>query len=334
MALPHREWLDSAFTWVRSRIGDTGEPGSPVGAVSSLPDEPEVPSTEPLQVEPGAVIAGLRIDRHLARGGSGALLFVATDLATGTRYAVKAFDLSRMLPGADEVRARFLHECRVAASLRHSDIVHVYRTGEERGLAFLVMELLSGSNLARYTRPDRLLPEPVVLRVGARIAGALAHAHAHGVIHRDIKPANVMFDATRDRVTITDFGIASLVHAEHQRGKALFGSPATMAPEQLTDALVDRRADVYALGVVLFQLLAGRLPYSATTVAQLQESIVHGKAMRLADVRADLPPQLCHLVDRMLEKTRSRRPDNADHVAHALGNLAARLSASTAKSSC
>jgi serine/threonine protein kinase len=322
MASRHPEWLDSAFTWVRSRVGDAAD--STLLAPNATP--PESP-TEPLTLEPGAVIAGLRLDRLMASGASGAQLFVAIDPATGQTYAVKAFDLTAMPPGPDDPCKRFLHECRVAASLRHADIVRVYRIGEERGQAFLVMELLSGSNLSRYTKPARLLPEPMVLRIAARIAGALAYAHAHGVIHRDIKPANVMFDAKRDRVTITDFGIASLAHAEHPRGRKapVIGSPASMAPEQLTDGIVDGRADLYALGVLLYQMLAGRLPHEARTIPQLAEAIIHGRVRRLAEVRPDLPSDLAQLVARLLDKNPSRRPDNADRVAQALLAMAGRL---------
>ncbi len=320
----HREWLDSAFTWVRSRISDAGEPGAAV--------EPALPDLqpEPQALGPGVMLGGLRLDRCMTGGGSGAQLFAAVDPASAQTFAVKVFDLSAIHRGADEARKRFLHECGVAASLRHPDIVQVFRNGEEDGRAFLVMELLSGSNLTRYTKPSRLLPEPEVLRVGSRIAGALAYAHAHGVIHRDIKPANVMFDSRRNRVTITDFGIASLAHADHRPGRksAVVGSPASMAPEQLTDGLIDGRADLYALGLLLYQMLAGRLPYEARTIPQLVDAIVHGRMQRLEQHRPDLPSQLCQLVDRLLDKLPSRRPDNADRVAQALLALSTRLATS------
>ncbi len=329
MASRHPDWLDSAFTWVRSRVSDVSDSGllvSPAHTPAVTPAPIDNPGP-PRALGPGETIAGLRIDRHMASGASGAQLFAAVDPVTAQTYAVKAFDLTTMLPGASDARKRFLHECQVAASLRHPDIVRVYRIGEERGQAYLVMELLSGSNLSRYTKPARLLPEPMVLRISARIAGALAYAHAHGVIHRDIKPANVMFDARRDRVTITDFGIASLAHAEHPRGRKapVIGSPASMAPEQLTDGLVDGRSDLYSLGVLVYQMLAGRLPHEARTIPQLADAIVHGRVRRLVDARPDLPPDLSQLVDRLLDKAPSRRPDSADRVAQALLAMAGRL---------
>jgi serine/threonine-protein kinase len=326
MTSMHREWLDSAFTWVRSRIADPGaDPG--VAAAEVPPDPAPAVEVDPPVLGPGATLAGLRIERRIAEGASGAQLFAAVAPIGGQTFAMKVFDLKALPSGADEAHKRFVHECGVAASLQHPDIVRVYGSGEEAGRAYLVMELLTGSNLTRYTKPPRLLPEPEVLRIGARVAGALAYAHAHGVIHRDIKPANVMFDAGRNRVTITDFGIASLAHADHRPGqrRAVIGSPASMAPEQLTDGQVDGRADLYALGLLLYQMLTGRLPYDAKTIPQLTDAIVHGRITRLADRRGDLPVQLYRLVDRLLDKLPSRRPDNADRVAQALQALSTRL---------
>lgn len=247
------------------------------------------------------------------------MVYVGIDPCTQDAFAIKTFALAQALDvSLDDARHRFRRESRIAASLRHPDIVRVHAAGEEAGHAYLVMELLSGRNLARYTQAAQLLPEPVVLEIGARVAGALAYAHAHGVIHRDIKPANVMLDLTRHRVTLMDFGIATLADLEHQRGASVFGSPATMAPEQLIDAPVDARADLYALGVVMFQMLTGRLPFQGRTVERLAEAIVHEPALRLGTLRPDLPPSLGMLIDGLLEKSPARRPSNGDLVVRAL----------------
>ncbi len=330
-----RAWLDSAASWVRSRIMADGSAEDDSLAVDTRPTS-STAENSPAHIEPlhcGEMIGGLRLERLLTPGGSGAQVFVASEPKSGQGFAVKVFALSAVKstglgPTDHEIeaaRSRFLRESSIAASLKHRDIVRVLNAGEERGHGYLVMDLLEGSNLIRYTRPDRLLPEPVALGIVARVASALAYAHAHGVIHRDIKPANVMVDLPRDRVTITDFGIASLAHTEHQRGDAVVGTPATMAPEQLLDAPVDGRADLYAVGVLLFQLLTGRLPFEGETIKDLAHAVVHDRPLRIADCRPELPSELSNLVAGLLEKAPRRRPGDGDMVARALLALSRRL---------
>jgi eukaryotic-like serine/threonine-protein kinase len=342
MSPPRRRWSASAIDWWHNLRGtgrripwrhsilglDTAPSQLPAAGQSgrfnqwpmSVHDTIQPPSQD--QLLRGSMLGGLRIERRLARGGSGALLYLAFDPSTHEPFALKTFALALSLEGSREAaREHFMRESRLVASLRHPDIVRVHAAGEEAGHAYLVMELLPGSDLARYTRAHRLLPEPVVLDIVARVAAALGYAHAQGVLHRDVKPANVMVDFAADRVTITDFGVASLAQTEHQRGAALVGSPATMAPEQLTDSPVDARADLYAVGVMLFQLLTARLPYHGHTVEQLVDAIVNDPPMKLASLRPDLPAALSEYVDLLLHKLPERRPRTGEDVAATLRSM-------------
>lgn len=286
---------------------------------------------------PGQHFAGCRVIRPLARGAAG-VLYAALDLAHGEGRALKVM---APLPGlgaqdAGEAAQRFAREAGAAARLQHPDIVRVHAAGTEGGLSWLLMDLLGGCDLERYTRAPRLLPEPVVLRVAARIAGALGHAHAQGVVHRDLKPANVMVDWAADRVTLTDFGLARLADAEATRTGLVLGSPSYMAPELLAGQGADARSDLYALGVLLFQLLTGTLPFDAPTLGELLRQVAGTPApdLRQRWPGAAAPPAgesaaamaaVAALVAQLLDKQPARRPADATALAAALAAAAARL---------
>ncbi|MED5620682.1 serine/threonine-protein kinase [Ideonella sp. BN130291] len=274
-------------------------------------------------LRPAPLLAGYRVERLIARGAQG-MLYAATDPRTGAVVAIKTLPLATEYEGADleQARKRFFQEADSAASLRHPDIVTVYGSGEASGEGFIVMELLAGCDLTRYTRPARLLPEPVVLRIGARVAEALAFSHAAGVVHRDIKPANVMVDLPRHQVKVTDFGIARVSDSARSRSGVMLGTPAFMAPEQLAGGAIDGRADLYALGVMLFQLLTGRLPYEAQSMGQLLLRIARGTPSHLSELRPGLPLALGELMDRLLQRQPAQRPRDGGEVAAELRQIA------------
>jgi serine/threonine-protein kinase len=274
-------------------------------------------------LRPGDTCAGYRIERVIARGGGGAL-YAAIDPRNDGAVALKVVPL-----GSDEqtdprdARARFLREASAASLLRHPDIVKLYGADEWQGAGFIVMELLPGCDLTRYTRPARLLPEPVVLRIGARMADALAYAHGLGIVHRDVKPSNVMVDLPTHQVKLTDFGIARLDEGVRTRSGQMIGTPAFMAPEQLIGSRIDGRADLYGLGVMLFQLLSGRLPYEGDSMGQLLARIARGEANSLGALRPDLPPALLELVSALLSKPAEARPSDGREVASVLRGIEA-----------
>jgi serine/threonine-protein kinase len=240
--------------------------------------------------------------------------------------ALKVFTPPAGLPHAEQrgARERFVQEAQALRRLSHPAIVGIHAAGVDGDLCYLAMTLLPGHDLRRHTRPARLLPEPLVLGLGAEVADALAHAHARGVVHRDVKPANLMFDPSRRRVWLTDFGTARAADAEPTRTGLLLGTPAFMAPELLAGATADAACDVYALGATLFQLLTARLPHECESMGQLLHSIRNGTAVGLRDLRPDLPVTLDAAVGSALRLDRGSRP-SAAALAAALRAAAAEL---------
>jgi eukaryotic-like serine/threonine-protein kinase len=260
-----------------------------------------------------------RVLRVLGQGTMGAV-HLAIDEASGDAVALKVMALTGHAAGAerDEARARFLAEAEPMRRLQHPDIVTLLATGEQGGTGWLAMELVHGVDLGRYTRPARLLPEPVVLRLAERVARALHHAHRAGVVHRDVKPANIMIDWATDQLKLADFGMARLADAERTRTGLVLGSPAYMAPEQLAGDAPTPASDLYALGVTLFQLLTGRLPFDDSSLGELLRSVAFDPAPDLCTQRPGLPPALAAVVAGLLSKRPTDRPADAEALADTL----------------
>jgi eukaryotic-like serine/threonine-protein kinase len=253
-----------------------------------------------------------RVLRTLGQGSMG-VVYLAAEEGSGAAVALKVIDLAAAggSVAPSEARARFLAEAEPMRRLQHPDIVALHAAGEEAGHGWLAMELISGTSLERYTRPARLLPEAVVLGVGARIARALHHAHGAGVVHRDVKPSNVMVDWARGQLKLADFGLARLADAERTRTGLVLGSPAYMAPEQLAGGPATPAGDLYALGVVLFQLLAGRLPHDEASLGELLRQVASVPAPDLRRIRPTLPAAVAAAVAALLAKRPADRPADA-----------------------
>lgn len=275
---------------------------------------------------PGVMIGGYPLVRTFAHGALGEL-HLATDPDSGSPVAIKTVRLH----GGELTRERFLRESNAVARLRHPAIVRCHTAGVEGqgegATGWIAMEWVAGSDLSRYVTPARLLPEPLVLELAAQAAEALGYAHAQGVVHRDIKPANLLFNPGRGQLKIADFGCAHLSDAERSRSGVLAGTPVYMAPEQLTGAGVDGRCDLYALGVVLYELLSGHLPFEAASMGELLTAIAKEPAPPLAALRPDLPAALTALVDRLLAKQPEARRAEGQAVAQELRQIARSLDA-------
>ena len=263
------------------------------------------------------------VERLLGRGATGAVL-LGREAGTGRRVAIKTLSLSGGSSGDEltEARQRFMREALAARRLQHPDIVALYEAGEDHGLAYIAMEYVAGHDLQRHTVAGDLLPMPVVVHIGARVAHALAHAHTQGVVHRDIKPANVLVDLAAGVVKVTDFGIAHIADACLTRTGLVLGTPAYMAPEQLSGQRVDGRTDLYALGVTLFQLLTGALPHHAESPARLMYSIVNDVVPDVRTLRPEVPPALAGVLAQALAKPPEARHADAAQLAAALNDIA------------
>jgi serine/threonine protein kinase len=244
----------------------------------------------------------------------------ATDELLGRKVAVKILTLDEdAAPGVTE---RFRREARLAASVNHPNIVTVFDTGVDGSTAFLVMELLSGPTLAQKLVQSGPLRVREAMEVAEQVCAALAGAHAAGVVHRDIKPSNIAYASDRS-VKVLDFGIARLLEAttgqtELTRTATVIGTAAYLSPEQAGGDPVSARTDLYALGCVLFAMLAGDPPFRGDTAVAVCSQHLHVEAPRLADRRPSVPPALDALVAELLRKDPATRPLDAESVRHRL----------------
>jgi serine/threonine protein kinase len=259
-------------------------------------------------------IARYEILRELGRGGM-AVVYLAHDPNFQREVAIKV--LPREAMHDSTLYQRFQREARTIASLDHPAIVPVYDFGEEDGQPFLVMRYLSGGSLAARIKQGPL-PVSEAAKVLLRIGGALDAAHAKGIVHRDLKPANILFDQHGDAY-LSDFGIAQLSEATSPlTGSAILGTPAYMSPEQIRgEGKVDGRADIYALGIVLFEMLTGKTPFTAATPAQVMMMHLANPTPRLPEGRTGLPKEINSVLVRALAKDPELRIPKASE----LGNL-------------
>ncbi|MEI2719987.1 MAG: serine/threonine-protein kinase [Gemmatimonadales bacterium] len=242
----------------------------------------------------------------LGIGGFGAV-FRAHDPVLRRDVAIKVLDPVGGL--STEARDRFLQEARVVATVEHPHIVPLYAAEVRDGLLCLTMRMVPGRSLA-----DRLAAEPRLepgeaLRVAHEVAQALAAAHARGVVHRDVKPENILLDADGHAI-VTDFGISLVTGRESERTPGMaIGTPQYLSPEQALGEEVDGRADVYSLGVALYEMLAGRLPFTATTTAGILAKQILETPPALGTLRPELPTALVAAVEHAMAKAPSARPD-------------------------
>ncbi len=258
--------------------------------------------------------------QHVIARNDRATIYRATEKSTGLLVALKTVRIGAGV-GTDRGlwRERFLREAAAAARLKHENIVRVQAggvQGEGDALTgWLAMEWINGTDMSRYATSARLLPEGVVLAIAGRVALALDFAHRSGIVHRDIKPSNVLFDPTTGTVKVTDFGSARVADTAATRSGLIMGTPAYMAPEQLAGADATPQCDLYALGVMLFELLVGHRPFQADSMGDLLARIAHQTPPHLRTLRPELPPLLDQIVARLLAKTPELRQASGRQVA-------------------
>jgi serine/threonine protein kinase len=263
-------------------------------------------------------IAGYRILRLLGRGGMGIVL-LAEDLQLGRKVALKL--LKPELATLPSARDRFFREARAMASVKHDHICMIHQVGEDRGVVFLSMEYLEGEDLDDVVGREHLLPLQEVIRIVREITLGLSCLHQNGIIHRDIKPANIWIEKYSGRVKLMDFGLArggSLGAAGLTQEGTLIGTPAFMAPEQVESETIDHRADLFSLGCVLYFLLTEKTPFAGDTSVDILYSLLHQEPEAIEEVRSGLPRRLVQLVNRLLSKDPSKRPEDSYAVLDAL----------------
>jgi serine/threonine-protein kinase len=268
-----------------------------------------------------AAVAGrYALGRELGRGGMGVVV-LAQDLALDRPVAIKILPASRAIDPT--FRARFLREARLAARLAHPHVVPIHAVEDHGAVVFFVMGYVDGETLAARLARVGALPPREVTRVVQEVAWALAYAHGRGVVHRDIKPENILLETGSGRAVVADFGIARADGAAPsatltQDGVAL-GTAAYMSPEQAAGEKVDGRSDLYALGVVAFQALTGRLPFVASTAAAVLAMQLTRPSPPVASLRPGLPAALAAAVDRSLAKSPAARFASGEAMAEAFG---------------
>jgi eukaryotic-like serine/threonine-protein kinase len=288
--------------WWTGQVPPASTPGTPSAAVSDGGGQ--------------ADWAGrFRLDHRVGRGAAGEV-WAAWDRKTGRQVALKLWHG----PGPDtQARARFDEEVRLRRRLAHDDIQALLDAGQSVGRPWMALQWVEGEDLGRFATPAGRLSPAEVARLGARIALALAHAHAQGVLHRDLKPANVLVSPERDELKLIDFGIARIeTDPRHTRTGTWVGTPAYMAPELLAGQAADARTDLYALGVLLFELLASRRPFDAPNMGELLRQVAQEPAPDLTALRPDVPPALAAAVARALAKNPAERWPDANLLALSL----------------
>ncbi|MCC7484454.1 MAG: CHASE2 domain-containing protein [Burkholderiales bacterium] len=259
------------------------------------------------------------VEKELGKGAMG-IVYLGKDPKIGRVVAIKTMALSQEFE-ADElkdVKERFFREAETAGRLTHPNIVTIYDAGEEHDLAYIAMEFLKGKDLTPYTKADALLPLDRTLSIVARVAEALSYAHRNNVVHRDIKPANIMCDLEADTVKVTDFGIARITDSSKTKTGMVLGTPSYMSPEQLAGRKIEGRSDLFSLGVTLYQLCSGKLPFAGDSMAQLMYKIANEAPVDILTVNPGLPPAVVMVINKALAKQPEERYQTGDEMAQAI----------------
>jgi serine/threonine protein kinase len=302
---------------------------SPARAPGAKPEASDDGEEDRSSHEPGTVVAGrFRLERRLGEGGMG-VVWQAVHVVTRKPVALKFLKPS----GRDGPRAvqRFLREARAACAVRHPCVVEVHDVLElDGGSPVMVMELLSGETLAQRLAREHVLSLPELARIMVHVCSAVGCAHALGIVHRDLKPENIFLAQSPSgrRVKVLDFGIAKLTASEGDAAHtgattgtgAILGTPYYMAPEQLFgEKDVDHRVDIWALGIILYEALAGERPTRGENVGQIYKVIVTDAIAPLGRHAPHLPDALLDLVGRTLSRDRTKRPPDVGEILAALG---------------
>jgi len=275
-----------------------------------------------LALRPGVMVSHYRLIEKVGAGGMGEV-YLADDTKLQRKVALKF--LPATLADDDEAKLRFTRESQAAAALNHPNIIHIYEVGQMHDRPYFAMEYVPGESLHHFAHDD---PQSVdrVVDLMIQLCEGLAEAHSQGVVHRDIKAANIVVDR-KGRPRILDFGLATVAgDAKLTRTGSTLGTVAYMSPEQVSGKPVDQRSDLFSLGVVLYELLAGRTPFKRDSEAATLQAIVNDEPQPLTRYRSDVPEPLCKIVEKLLYKNPDLRYQTADGVLPDLRALRAGVS--------
>ena len=289
---------------------------------TTLPLDAGPPSPPAHDHSPIKEIGRYKIIRTLSKRAMGSV-YLCRDPQIGRKVAVKTlnFDPDLCAQTMAEIKMRFYREAHAAGKLDHPNIIRIFDAGEERDLAYIAMEYLDGADLSAHAVAKTLLPARKIYEIAATIAEALDYAHNEGVVHRDIKPANVIM-LSNGTLRITDFGIARASTASQTILKSLLGTPYYMSPEHVSGGSIDGRADLFSLGVMLFELLTGRRPWrEENSIAAILHEIVASPHLDLRQLRPDLPQSVAWIIDKALRKEPENRYQTGREMAQDLEAL-------------
>ena len=305
------DWPTDALPAVDGADGDSPTEGTPTSA------EPGAPGGQQGAFDQGSVLGGrYRIESRLGIGGMGAV-YKARDLELDRDVALKV--IRPEFEADEEVLARFKQEIILAREITHRNVVRIYDLGLAEGIKFISMEFIEGKDLTALIRESGPLSLEDAALITEQICMALDAAHSEGVVHRDLKPQNVMI-AADGRVVVMDFGIArSLQDSSMTQTGALLGTPDYMSPEQVKGEQVDARADIFALGIILFELLTGKLPYRGDTPMATMFKRTQEKATPVRDLNPELPTWVADIIRRCLELQAHKRYQSAREILQDLG---------------
>jgi len=256
------------------------------------------------------------------------VVYKARDPVIGRFVAIKTVRLGDFSTGhqTEELKTRLMREAQSAGSLSHPSIITIFDVGEQDDLSYIAMELVEGVSLETLLESKQLLEESTILHVARQVADALGYAHEHGIVHRDIKPANIML--TKDgRVKVADFGIAKVASSKMTQTGTLLGSPSYMAPEHFLGQPLDGRSDIFALGIVLYELTTGQLPFAGENLGVLSYKVVHEDVLPPRRLKPNISEALEGVVLRALARDPTRRFQSAAELCSALDGILGRVAA-------
>ncbi len=266
-------------------------------------------------------IGGYTVVGLIGQGGMGRV-YLARDERLHREVAIKVLHPSKARDPA--ATRRFLREGRAAAAVDHPHVMAIHQVGEEQGLPYIVMQRLVGRTLKQARQAEGRLPLAEVLRIGRETAEGLAAAHAKGLVHRDIKPDNIFLQEPRGQVRIIDFGLAVTGKEgglDVTVDGSIVGTPAYMSPERIAGRDLDAKSDLFGLGVILYELLAGRLPFDGNSLVSILAAISHGHPPDLRTLAPEVPEPVARLVMRLIAHEKAGRPADAATVAAELAAL-------------